>query len=281
MQLTDCKNIPYQQIEKPNRMIDITNQSFGLLTPLFTVKRLDDIKGTFWLCKCQCGNLKIVSSSNLRDKKIRSCGCLRSENTRQHIVEINKKRKENLTNKIFGDLLVIRYDENTTQQHQLVSNSAPATHSYWLCQCLKCKKYISLRADTLKNPKFNFCRYCYPANSAGEIKIEKLLQQYKINYVKEKSFPTCIFPDTQRLARFDFYVDNKYLIEFDGAQHFKELENTHFNLIKIQEHDDIKNEWCLKNNVPLIRIPYSHLKDLKIEDILLETTQYRMECKNG
>jgi hypothetical protein len=41
-----------------------------------------------------------------------------------------------------------------------------------------------------------------------------------------------------------------------------------------QEHDSFKNQWCKDNNIPLIRIPYTHLKDLCLEDLLLETSKY-------
>jgi len=36
----------------------------------------------------------------------------------------------------------------------------------------------------------------------------------------------------------------------------------------------IKNQWCKNNNIPLIRIPYTHLEDLRLEDLLLETSQF-------
>jgi len=36
----------------------------------------------------------------------------------------------------------------------------------------------------------------------------------------------------------------------------------------------IKNQWCKENNIPLIRIPYTHLKDLQIKDLMLETTKF-------
>ena len=32
-----------------------------------------------WLCRCDCGTMKIVRSSDLKLGKIRSCGCLKSE----------------------------------------------------------------------------------------------------------------------------------------------------------------------------------------------------------
>ena len=79
--------------------------------------------------------------------------------------------------------------------------------------------------------------------------------------------------------KFDFYVNNAYLIEYDGEQHFipssfgGSLSGK--ERLKIQkEYDNIKNKWCKDNNIPLIRIPYTHYNDLKLEDLLLETSQF-------
>ena len=36
----------------------------------------------------------------------------------------------------------------------------------------------------------------------------------------------------------------------------------------------LKNKWCQENNVPLIRIPYTRLKELSLKDLLLETTNF-------
>ena len=52
--------------------------------------------------------------------------------------------------------------------------------------------------------------------SKGEEQIKEILLANKISFIQEKSFDDCRFPDTNRLARFDFFVENKYLIEFDG-----------------------------------------------------------------
>jgi len=34
-----------------------------------------------WKCKCSCGNTTIVRGADLRNKKIKSCGCLKNETT--------------------------------------------------------------------------------------------------------------------------------------------------------------------------------------------------------
>lgn len=33
--------------------------------------------GTYWICRCNCGNIKTIRGSHLRSGKIQSCGCLR------------------------------------------------------------------------------------------------------------------------------------------------------------------------------------------------------------
>ena len=50
--------------------------------------------------------------------------------------------------------------------------------------------------------------------------------------------------------------------------------NNKENFLKTQERDVLKNQWCKDNNIPLIRIPYWHLKDLCLEDLLLETSKF-------
>ena len=106
------------------------------------------------------------------------------------------------------------------------------------------------------------------------MKIEKILKENSIFFETEKSFDSCIFEDTKYPARFDFYVNQKYLIEFDGIQHFQETNFFSQNLSFYQRHDQYKNQWCKENNIPLIRIPYTHLKNICLEDLLLETSNF-------
>ena len=112
--------------------------------------------------------------------------------------------------------------------------------------------------------------------SKGEFLIEQLLIQNNIPFEKQKTFENCKFENTNYLAKFDFYVNNKYIIEFDGIQHFKITggwnNEEHFN--KLQIHDNFKNEYCFKNNIPLIRIPYTHINNICIEDLILETSNF-------
>ena len=73
------------------RAIDITNQRFGKLT---AIKRAESKSGkTYWLCKCDCGNEKIVQTSHLRTGSITSCGCAAHPTKKQdHPVIAFRKR---------------------------------------------------------------------------------------------------------------------------------------------------------------------------------------------
>lgn len=104
------------------------------------------------------------------------------------------------------------------------------------------------------------CPAC--ATSQGERLIEQYLQNLNINYIKEYRFKDC---KNIRILPFDFYLPKQNIaIEFDGIQHFKPITffggDKGFNLT--QQNDNIKNNYCNKNNIKLIRIKYNeNIKD--------------------
>lgn len=117
------------------------------------------------------------------------------------------------------------------------------------------------------------------ACSKGEDKVMQLLRMGMIPHETQKTFETCRFPDTGALARFDFFVNGRYLIEYDGEQHFKYSKrgwNNEKNFRKTKWHDAYKTCWCRENGIPLIRIPYTKLETLCLLDLLLETSEFRV-----
>jgi hypothetical protein len=66
------------------KIIDLTGQRFGRLTALEpTNQRLGN--STIWRCRCDCGNICYVASTNLRKGNTKSCGCFSSERHRDII----------------------------------------------------------------------------------------------------------------------------------------------------------------------------------------------------
>lgn len=58
-----------------SKIKDLTGQKYGLLT-VIGLKDTDTRK-TYWICQCECGNVKEVRSDSLLCGTIKSCGCLK------------------------------------------------------------------------------------------------------------------------------------------------------------------------------------------------------------
>lgn len=77
---------------------DLTGKKFGKLTVLnlhhkekfFRNDRKRFESKYFWLCKCDCGNEKIIEGKSIRSGRTRSCGCLNKEIIK-NIATRNKK----------------------------------------------------------------------------------------------------------------------------------------------------------------------------------------------
>lgn len=254
------------------KAIDLTNQRFGKLLVLERdyeePKKHPNERQAWWKCKCDCGKIKSYRASVI--KKATSCGCEKYKNKpsltpeqRQHISEGLKnstKRKSihksplNLEGQQFGLLTVLK--ETDIRKNKKV---------VWKCKC-SCGNITYVTTECLTKGD---TKSCGCIKSYGEEKIGQLLLKHHIPFVKEKQFEDCRFPDSNCMARFDFYVDNRYIIEFDGKQHFEVNNFFEQTLEQIQEHDKFKDNYCKQKNIPIIRIPYYKLKDLTIKDLII------------
>lgn len=115
----------------------------------------------------------------------------------------------------------------------------------------------------------NTCECCKQngAVSSGEVDVETYLKSRGLSYFRQYRFKDC--KDVSPLP-FDFLVYEPStkniisLIEFDGAQHFKEtiFSRSEEQQYKIWHHDLIKDNYCKQNNLKLIRIPYYEQKNI-------------------
>ena len=70
-------------------------------------------KSVYWICQCDCGNIKSIDGASLRRSNgTRSCGCLSKESSETHLID--------LTGKIFGRLTVLRRDMSKTGKNQFI-----------------------------------------------------------------------------------------------------------------------------------------------------------------
>ena len=161
-----------------------------------------------------------------------------------------------MRNKRYGKLTVLE-----------ATNKRVANSIVWKCQC-DCGAIHYVDTNSLNSGKTTSCG-CN--KSQGEEKIAKILSDNGIPFEREKTFSQCINPETNKKFRFDFWVNNEYIIEYDGAQHFISSNqgwNTKEQLEKTQRRDAFKNKWCEENNIKIIRIPYTKFNNLTIEDLV-------------
>lgn len=110
------------------------------------------------------------------------------------------------------------------------------------------------------------CPNCSKSISVGESKIRVFLEKNNISYTPEKWFED--LRDIKPL-RFDFYLEDiNTMIEFDGEQHFVNKGYFKHSVEQINAHDEMKNEYCKKKGITMIRIPYTKINS--IEKILTE-----------
>lgn len=211
-----------------------------------------------WWCICDCPehNIILVRGNNLTSNNTKSCGCQNTISRKNNMAKIAQSRAIDLTNQYFGELKALQ------PTHQRKNKSV-----VWECLCSCGKKHYITESD-LKSHKIESCGCS--KESKGIKVIKTILENNNIVYETEKTFSTCRFLDTNACARFDFYINNNFLLEFDGIQHFKEGDVNFFkdSLEKRKEHDNYKNQWCKQNGIALKRIPYYDLDFLSLELIM-------------
>ena len=112
------------------------------------------------------------------------------------------------------------------------------------------------------------CNEFNKQNSKGMLRIEDYLKSKSIKFIKEYKFDECV--DKRKLP-FDYYIPEKNTcIEFDGRQHFEKAyfggadeEKASYMLEYVKRHDNIKNNFCKKNSINLIRIPYFEIDNIE------------------
>lgn len=204
---------------------------------------------------------------------------------------IGVKNKYNIDDvkKMFSDENYILNDDKYIDSHQKLNVTCPNNHNIEITlnkfnlgtRCTECFcdglrtpyeevktcfenngcKLLSTEYENYKGRLKYICS-CGCQYSIGENKIKKYLTENKINYASQKTFDGL---KMKSALRYDFVIDHNgiyFLLEFDGAQHFK--GSTLY--AKPTESDLLKNTYCIKNNIKLLRISYKEID--QVETIL-------------
>lgn len=237
--------------KKQTTVKDLTEQKFGRL---LVIERAgsDNNKKALWNCLCDCGKQVVIRGSDLIAGKIKSCGCLKTE-----------QLSKDLSGQVFGRLRALKPTE------QRAGNSI-----VWLCKC-ECGNLFLASTNHLTTGNTQSCG-CL--NSKGEQMIVEYLQGHNIIYKKQFMFQDLLGKFSHPL-RFDFAIFQNDrligLIEYQGIQHYKNVyglsqEDWEYSLVR----DQMKRNYCQKNNISLLEIKYTDNCLIKLREWLKENNVY-------
>lgn len=241
-----------QKIETEKKR-DITGQVFGRLKVLYK----DEIKkNSYWICECECGNIVSRRKDSLKSQGEKaSCGCRKSELASQ-------QWSTHLEGQRFGKLKVIQ---------RVLHNEL---RSLWECQC-DCGNVVFFPTRYLLSMNVKSCG-C-ESRSYGELEIRKQLKELSISFKEQYTFSDCL-TENNRPIRYDFALFDESeniicLIEYNGQQHYQAIDyfGGEEKFKQQQLRDNIKRNYCLNKNIPLIEIPYTQLTNLNIQQKLQDT----------
>jgi very-short-patch-repair endonuclease len=193
------------------------------------------------------GEFEQTPAAHVRGQGCRECYLLTNKSNSDDFIQKAKK--------IHGD----KFDYSKVEYTR---NDEPVS--------ISCKKH----GDFLQTPASHLsgqgCPIC--KESKGEILVNNILNGYEINFIRQHTFEDCVSKKNKKFCRklpFDFYMPSQNIaIEYDGQQHFVPVwgEESFKNM---QRTDKIKNQYCKKNGIKLIRIPYTMKKE-EIEPYILK-----------
>lgn len=156
------------------RMLDLLGQRFGRLVvqaKFGSVERGAGRTAIAWLCQCDCGQTATVTSSALRSRKTRSCGCL----IREFAAALGARhthatRLSDITGHVFGLLTAIR-----------PTSRRSGSSVRWICRCA-CGNEVSrsVSALTSGDTKSCGCRKIIAATTHGATKRKQWTPEYKV-----------------------------------------------------------------------------------------------------
>lgn len=258
--LKNCLNyygieIDFEKKRKEQLKESLIGQQFGRVTILnIDEEQSKKFKETYVEVQCSCENHTIFTTSlnRLKTGTCKSCGCYNNEVRSA----LGISHRMDFTGQKINMLLVLEYDEEKSKEHN---------HPYWKCKC-DCGKIISISAIQLRRPQYS----CGCVNqSKGERLTRMILKNLKINFIEQ--YRSSDLRGKSKPLSFDFFLPEKdIVIECQGQQHYKSVDmfGGEERLKLQQEYDELKRDYCKKNNIKLIEIPYWDYDKIN-EDYLL------------
>lgn len=216
---------------------------------------------TLLTIECKCGRVFYVNFNKFKDAKQRQCP--------------ECGQKESIKNRTFSHADFLNKVLELVGNEYEVLTEYTRSRNHVIIKHVICNNTYHVKPNNFTNG--HRCPYCN--ESKGEKKIREFLQSIDIKFEMQYCFEN-LKGIGGGLLRFDFAIFNKreliLLLEYDGEFHFKkQYSEDRFEVIKI--HDNIKNTYCLDNNIRILRIPYWKLANS--EEIIKEELKQLLTIK--
>ena len=159
--------------------------------------------------------------------------------------KINADNKRKTQEQYIQELFYVNPDIEVVGEY--INYITPLLH-----RCNRCgNEWEAKPAHTMRGHGCTSCN-----ESHGERRVSQWLDRNSIKYISQYKFDDC--RDINPLP-FDFYLPKlNVCIEYQGHQHYYPIEffGGQAYLEYVQYHDQIKSDYCIKNNIALACIPY-------------------------
>jgi hypothetical protein len=261
-----CGCLNKEIISKPKDLSDMIGKKFGKLTVVQRNKThitSGGQKKVMWLCRCDCGNEKVVASQDLKSGHTKSCGCISTKKKGSGLIDLTGQR--------FGKLVVVERTEDYVCKHEKrILLASPR----WLCQC-DCGNIAIVQGGNLRSGNTTNCG-CKKTTSKGERLIADFLINNNIKFLREYSFDD-LRNKSGNLLRFDFAILNNknnviMLVEYQGEQHY--IDCGSFGSYQRKYSDKMKRDYCKLNKISLYEIRFDDDLEYVLYDLLNEIEKY-------
>lgn len=221
--------------------MNLIGNKYGFLT---VIEKSQNRNGkVYWLCRCDCSNIKEIRSDSLTSGKISTC------NNNCPYRKINKLKTDT-----FGKLTVLERVENKSGDEHL-----------WLCLC-SCGNQVVFRGDRLLRGKTLDCGCVRKEN--GKNKYD-LSGYYGIGYTKNREEFYFDLEDYDLIKKYTWCLSDGYVVtsknnkilqlhrlildSYDGPKKIDHknrirCDNRKENLRLVNDYENVRNSSVSKNN---------------------------------
>jgi len=163
--------------------------------------------------------------------------------------------------KITPEMFEQRFNSQANHEYTLLSKYLKSSEKV-LIRHNTCGYEWWQEAQSFVGSKQGRCPRCMNKTSLGEKYLYTYFKAHNLKVDSQVMFETC--RHTQTLP-FDFQVNDRLLVEFQGEQHYhrvKYFNPTEESFKTAQLRDKIKYQWAKENGLPLLRIPFVEQSNL-------------------